>query len=247
MYNVFIPKLINDASTGVVTLRGEIARPGKYIIGRDETLHDLIDRAGGFSSVAYPLGAVFTRASLKAAQKEGNDLLARQVEEAVLKISQSEDKTGVGEQIAAVMGYAKQLRQQEVSGRLTVNVLQRNKSAPVYMQDGDVLMVPKRPGHVSIFGSVQKNTVASYAEDKRLSAYLASAGGTNRIADRRLAYIVLPNGESDSVNNDSIIPPGSVIVVPPKTDRLSALSFTEIVSRILGNIALSFLAINNAR
>ena len=247
LYNVVVPPFINDASTGVVTLTGEVERPGQYVIGRDETLHDLIDRAGGLSSVAYPLGAVFTRESLKANQKEGNDLLARQVEEAVLKISQSEDNKGVGDQIAAVVGYAKQLREQEVSGRLTVNVLQRNKSSPVYMQDGDVLTIPKRPGHVSIIGSVQKNTVASYSEGKRLSSYLASAGGTNRVADRGLTYIVLPNGESDSVDNDSIIPPGSVIVVPPKTDRISILSFTEIVSRVLGNIALSFLAINNAR
>jgi polysaccharide export outer membrane protein len=247
MYNVLIPPFINDATTGVVTIEGEVERPGQYVIGRDETLHDLIDRAGGFTTVAYPLGAIFTRENLKAAQQEGNDVLARQVEEAVLKISQSENKQGVGEQITAVLGYAKQLRQQKVSGRLTVNVLQNNKSAPVYLQDGDILTIPKRPGHVSVIGSVQKNTVASYSESKRLSSYLASAGGTNRIADRTLTYIVLPNGESDSVTNDSIIPPGSVIVVPPKTHSLSPLNFTETVSRILGNIALSFLAINNAR
>ena len=247
MYNVTIPPFINDASTGVVTLAGQIERPGQYVIGRDETLHNLIDRAGGFTSVAYPLGAIFTRENLKAAQKEGNDLLARQVEEAILKISQSENKQGVGEQITAVLGYAKQLRQQEVSGRLTVNVLQKDKSAPVYLQNGDILTIPKRPGHVSVIGSVQKNTIASYSEGKRLSSYLASAGGTNSIADRSLIYIVLPNGESDSVTNDSIIPPGSVIVVPPKTHSLSPLNFTETVSRILGNIALSFLAINNAR
>jgi polysaccharide export outer membrane protein len=247
MYNILIPPFINDVTTGVITLVGEVERPGQYVIGRDETLHKLIDRAGGFTSVAYPLGAIFTRESLKATQKEGYDLLARQVEEAILKISQSENKQGVGEQITAVLEYAKQLRQQKVSGRITVNILQDDKSAPVYLQDGDVLMIPKRPGHVSIIGSVQKNTVASYSESKRLSSYLASAGGTNRIADRSLTYIVLPNGESESVDNDSIIPPGSVIVVPPKTHSLSPLNFTETVSRILGNIALSFLAINNAR
>jgi hypothetical protein len=45
----------------------------------------------------------------------------------------------------------------------------------------------------------------------------------------------------------SIIPPGSVIVVPPKVDRLSALGLTDVVSRVLGNIATSILAINNVR
>ena len=108
-------------------------------------------------------------------------------------------------------------------------------------------MIPKRPAHVSVIGSVQKDTVASYSADKRLSAYLASAGGTNRLADIKLAYILLPNGESTEANEESIIPPGAVIVVPPKTDRLSVLGLTDLVSRVLGNIATSVLAINNVR
>ena len=246
-YSVNIPNYINDAATGVVTLEGEITRPGKYLIRRDETLHGIIERAGGFTSVAYPLGAIFTRESLKQSQRESNNLLANQVEEAVLSVSQAEDKSGVGEQIKAVLSYAQQLRRQEVTGRLSVNVLQRDKSGPVYLQSGDVLVIPKRPGHVSVIGSVQKDTVVSYSESKDFNSYIATAGGLTRIADRSRSYIVLPNGESEPAQGESIIPPGSVIVVPPKTDRLSALSFTEVASRILGNIALSVLAINNVR
>jgi len=246
-YSVNIPNYINDAATGVVTLEGEITRPGKYLIRRDETLHGIIERAGGFTSVAYPLGAIFTRESLKQSQRESNNLLANQVEEAVLSVSQAEDKSGVGEQIKAVLSYAQQLRRQEVTGRLSVNVLQRDKSDPVYLQSGDVLVIPKRPGHVSVIGSVQKDTVVSYSESKDFNSYIATAGGLTRLADRSRSYIVLPNGESEPAQGESIIPPGSVIVVPPKTDRLSALSFTEIASRILGNIALSVLAINNVR
>ena len=128
-----------------------------------------------------------------------------------------------------------------------MNVSLPNVSAPVYLQNGDVLMIPKRPAHVSVIGSVQKDTVASYSADKRLSAYLASAGGTNRLADIKRAYILLPNGESIEANEESIIPAGAVIVVPPKTDRLTVLGLTELISRVLGNIATSVLAINNAR
>jgi len=165
----------------------------------------------------------------------------------VLSVSQAEDKSGVGEQIKAVLSYAQQLRRQEVTGRFSVNVLQRDKSGPVYLQSGDVLVIPKRPGHVSVIGSVQKDTVVSYSESKDFNSYIATAGGLTRIADRSRSYIVLPNGESEPAQGESIIPAGSVIVVPPKTDRLSALSFTEVASRILGNIALSVLAINNVR
>jgi len=245
-YSINVPTLINEVETGIVTLNGEVSRPGEYLIARDETLHDLITRAGGLTDVAYPLGAVFTRESLKESQRESNALLAEQLEQAVLQVAQS-DTSDAGEQVKAVLGYAQRLRQQDVTGRLSVNVSLADVSAPVYLQSGDVLMIPKRPAHVSVIGSVQKDTVASYSADKRLSAYLASAGGTNRLADIKRAYILLPNGESIEANEESIIPPGAVIVVPPKTDRLSVLGLTDLVSRVLGNIATSVLAINNVR
>ncbi|MDG0990032.1 MAG: SLBB domain-containing protein [Yoonia sp.] len=245
-YSINVPLLINEAETGIVTLNGEVSRPGEYIIARDETLHDLITRAGGLTDVAYPLGAVFTRESLQESQRESNAILAGQLEQAVLQVAQS-DTSDAGEQVKAVLGYAQRLRQQDVTGRLSVNVSLADVSAPVYLQSGDVLMIPKRPAHVSVIGSVQKDTVSSYSADKRLSAYLTSAGGTNRLADIKRAYILLPNGESTEANEESMIPPGAVIVVPPKTDRLTVLGLTELVSRVLGNIATSVLAINNVR
>ena len=245
-YSINVPSLINEVETGIVTLNGEVSRPGEYIIARDETLHDLITRAGGLTDVAYPLGAVFTRESLQESQRESNAILAEQLEQSVLQVAQS-DTSDAGEQVKAVLGYAQRLRQQDVTGRLSVNVSLVDVSAPVYLQSGDVLMIPKRPAHVSVIGSVQKDTVASYSADKRLSAYLASAGGTNRLADIKRAYILLPNGESTEANEESMIPPGAVIVVPPKTDRLTVLGLTELVSRVLGNIATSVLAINNVR
>jgi len=154
---------------------------------------------------------------------------------------------GVGDQVQAVLGYARQLRMQEVTGRLSVNVVLDDVSAPVYLQAGDKLIIPKRPAHVSVIGSVQKDTVVSYSAEKRISSYLSAAGGPNRIADLKRTYVLLPNGESTVANEDSIIPPGAVIVVPPKTDRLTVLGLTDLVSRVLGNIATSVLAINNVR
>ena len=63
-------------------------------------------------------------------------------------------------------------------------------------------------------------------------------------------FVTLPNGQSLKTDrleeSGGLIPPGSVIVVPPKTDKLSALGLTDIWSRVLGNIATSILAINAA-
>jgi len=243
-YSVNAPAYVNDVATGIVRLGGEVVRPGEYLVARDETLQQLIERAGGLTGVAYPLGAVFTRDSLKESQRESNAVLASQLEQAVLQLSQSE-RDGAGDQIRAVLGYAEQLRQQEAAGRMSVNVTLEDQSAPVYLEQGDTLFIPKRPSHVTVIGSVQKDTTARYSAGKDLAAYIASAGGLNKLADVKAAYILLPNGESTTANDSSVIPPGSVIVIPPKTDRLTVLGLTDIVSRVLGNIATSILAINN--
>ena len=71
-YDILIPALVNNAVSGVVALNGQVQRPGNYTVGRDETLHDIIERAGGFTEVAYPLGAVLTRQSLKEEQTRAN-------------------------------------------------------------------------------------------------------------------------------------------------------------------------------
>ena len=243
---VDLPFFINEAATGVVTISGEVMRPGRYVIARDETLHGLIKRAGGFSPVAYPLGAVFARQSLKESEREYNDLLATQLEQAVLSIASS-DNENAGDQVNALLRYAQQLRAQQPTGRMSVNVIYEQKETPVYLQEADSLIIPKRPSHVTIIGAVNRGARASYEPGKTLAAYLAAAGGATRLADLKRSFLLLPNGESTPVSQDIPIPPGAAIVVTPRTDRLSILGLTDLVSRVMGNIATSILAINNVR
>lgn len=245
-YFVDVLALVNEAATGLVTLSGEVMRPGQYVISRDDTLHDVIQQAGGLSPVAYPLGAIFVRESLKEAEREYNDLLASQLEEAALS-AVSSDNTNDKEQVSAILDYARRLRAQDPVGRLSVNTTFADPEVPVYLESGDSLTVPKRPAHVAVIGAVNRDTIVSYAADKSLSAYLAFAGGATRLADLKRAYLLLPNGESRPLSRSTLIPPGSAIVVPPKTDSLTVFGLTDLVSRVMGNIATSVLAINNVR
>ena len=241
-YYVSVPKAINTAVSGFVNLSGEFMIPGDYAFSKSETLPEIIAQAGGLSDTAYPLGAVLERESIKAQEKESNNILAGQLEASVLTLAQS-DIEGVGDQIKAVLGFAQQLRNLPTTGRMTINIMDTNDN--FYLQDGDKLMLPKRPSHVSIIGAVQRTTVARYSQNKTYKDYIFSAGGLTKMANIRKAYLLLPNGESRLLDNNTIIPVGSVVVIPPKIDKLSALGLTDIVSRVLGNIATSILAINN--
>ena len=241
-YYVSVPKAINTAVSGFINLSGEFLIPGDYAFSKSETLSEIIAQAGGLSDTAYPLGAVLERESIKAQEKESNNILAGQLEASVLTLAQS-DIEGVGDQIKAVLGFAQQLRNLPTTGRMTINIMDINDN--FYLQDGDKLMLPKRPSHVSIIGAVQRTTVARYSQNKTYKDYIFSAGGLTKMANIRKAYLLLPNGESRLLDNNTVIPVGSVVIIPPKIDKLSVLGLTDIVSRVLGNIATSILAINN--
>ena len=57
-------------SIWTVTLEGEVMFPGAYRVRRDESLADVIQRAGGFTSAAFPEGAVFLREDLREQEQE---------------------------------------------------------------------------------------------------------------------------------------------------------------------------------
>ncbi len=249
-FDVQVPSFINNASVGQIVLSGEVQRPGEYTFSRKETLHDVIQRAGGLTAVGYPLGAVFTRDSLRDEQTVANITLARQLEQSILSLSQS-DRAGAGEQISAVLTFAQQLKTTPVSGRQAVNVALRSQSNPIYLQDGDEVFIPQRPSHVGVIGSVFSQVSADFSPTKTLLEYVDDAGGFDRIADQKNIFMVLPNGKSKPIGSASdamiVIPPGAVIVVPPKTDKLTALGLSQIVSQILSNIATSLLTLNALR
>lgn len=246
-FTVHVPFLENNSDVGSIELEGEILHPGKYTFSRSETLKEVIDRAGGFTETAYPLGASFYRESLKIEQKISNENLAREVEQSILFLSQSQ-LTGAGDQIKAVVAYANQLKSLPASGKQTLNL--EGSSRTMLLENGDKLRIPKRPSHVTISGSVQNPVTTVYEPQRSLEDYISDAGGLKRNADKKSIFVLLPNGKNITLSslkvNSSLIPAGSVIVVPPKTDKISALGLTDIWSRVLGNIATSILAINAA-
>jgi protein involved in polysaccharide export with SLBB domain len=241
-----INSLINDADLGTITINGEVNNPGNYRFSRGETVHDIIDRAGGFTNVAYPIGAIFNREKIRIQQIENNMIMANKIEKSILALSQTDIGNASG-QASAILGFAMRLKGLPASGRMSVNVSLADSSAPVFLENNDDLFIPKRPSHVSIIGAVAKETVGIYETNKMIGDYFSDSGGLGKEANLKASFILLPNGQSEPLRKDTIVPPGSVLVVMPKTDRLSALGLSTIISKIMGNIATSILAINNVR
>ena len=76
----------------VSDINGEILRPGKYLVSRNETLTEVIERAGGLTKVAYPLGLNFARETLKTQERQTNLMLANKLEQSIISLSQNQQE-----------------------------------------------------------------------------------------------------------------------------------------------------------
>src|ERR1022692_996133 len=72
---------------GIIEVIGEVRFPGKYPIHQGETLHSVLLRAGGFTDVAFPYGAVFVREELKKREKDQLELLANRMQSDLAALS----------------------------------------------------------------------------------------------------------------------------------------------------------------
>lgn len=244
-----------------VTLAGEVRFPGTYPIRRGETLKSVLDRAGGLTSLAFPSGAVFTRADLQQREQEQIDRLAERLQSdlasSALQASQA-NQEGSAQALAVGQGLLQQLKGSKAVGRLVIDLGQvlatRVGSADdVVLRNGDRLVIPKVKQEVTVIGEVQNTTSHLYRANLTRDDYIGLSGGLTRKADRGRIYIVRADGSVVSSENSGwfrrgamvAVKPGDTIVAPLDTERLPPLPLWQAVTGILYNVAISVAAINS--
>ena len=244
-------QVFTDRERGPVVLAGEVLRPGRYEIRRGETLSQLLARAGGLTAQAYPYGAVFTRESIKAAEREGFIRAARELESAAIAAATRQD---VGaDAVAAMRQITAQIAAVEPVGRMVIEadptVLQVRPDLDVVLQPGDRMFIPKRPSSVLVIGDVLSPGAQQFLPGTRADRYIQQAGGFQQSADKDRVYLVYPNGvaepQSVSVWNYSVtqIPPGSTIVAPTDPAPFDLLRLTSEVASVVSQIAVTLASL----
>src|SRR5262249_52929402 len=88
-----------------VIVEGEVMRPGFYKLELNETLRELLQRAGGLTPNAYVYGAQFTRESARVDQQKSLDELARtldvQIRQSATAIAATANPGDVNQMVAA--------------------------------------------------------------------------------------------------------------------------------------------------
>ncbi|WP_273426597.1 SLBB domain-containing protein [Marinobacter sp.] len=254
---ILIKSIPDFAKTRTIELRGEVRYPGQYTFRDGETLSQVLQRAGGITSNAFPRGAVFSREKLRqleaqrlreAEKRLQGDLLGVQLEGDNFS-SQSVDRT------QQVQDLLEDVQESEPVGRLVINlarVLSDPDYQPIRLQDGDTLSVPTIPQSVTVFGEVQFPTSHLHQKGLTVDDYLERSGGPTRQADESRIYVVkadgsvmLPEQSQWFGGRSEQLEPGDTIIMPIDVDRLNQLELWTNVSQIVYQMALGAAAVGN--
>ena len=225
----------NDVGA-VVTLSGEVRKPGTYGIRPGERLSSLLKRAGGLLPTAYPRAAVLTRIQVRELQQKSREELIQRLEQEPTVVKTAATTTGTEE--AALQQAAVQQRQRVLeglrraptSGRLVIHLRPDRKNfagSPddIELRAGDSMMIPKEPSSVLVIGQVYNSNALTYTPGRNAGWYLSRAGGATQLANKRAIFIIRADGSVTSGRESSLwsggvlsaaVGPGDTIVVPEK-------------------------------
>ncbi|WP_119977583.1 SLBB domain-containing protein [Shewanella algidipiscicola] len=237
-----------------VEIRGEVKFPGVYNIRRGETLKEVIERAGGFTSFAYLPSAVFVRESVRLQEQLEIKKLADQLRRDIATRGVSKDGDVVNYADAQMM--LTDLENIEAVGRLVVDLSAISKDiaeADIQLEDADVLYVPSTKQTIAVMGEVQHAATHRYKEGLTLDQYLNMSGGVRERADDGRTYVVKANGSvmlpSRSIwfSGEDKLQPGDTIIVPLDTEYKDNLTLWTQVTSIIYNTAVAFASISNIK
>lgn len=253
--------------TKFVRLEGEFVHAGTYSVKPGETLSELVARAGGLTADAYLYGSEFTRESTRAIQQQRIDDYVQNLQMEISRgaIAQTSSAVASAQDLASANAAAtserdliSQLQKIRATGRIVLELKPNSTGVaslpPITLEDEDAFIVPPRPSSVNVVGAVYDQNSFLYVPDRRVGDYLHLAGGPNRDADKKHAFIIRADGSvisRASANgiwgngfNSLRMNPGDTIVVPEKTYGPSFMRGFLGWSQLFSQLALGAAAIS---
>ncbi|WP_457755000.1 SLBB domain-containing protein [Thermovibrio ammonificans] len=212
-----IQKVAPDEIVEKVSVMGYVNRPGVFKINDKTTLYDVLKAAGGFRPDAFPQGIIILRESVRKMQEERLQkaiaLMKQQLEKEEAGVMQSdltaEELRARQAAFEAKRKLLAELEKVQVTGRISgIKVpfdLEKLKNSPynILLEDGDRIIVPKRPQSVLIFGEVYNPSAFVYKKGITVRDCIALAGGLTRDADKENIFVIKADGTTVSSNEGS--------------------------------------------
>lgn len=262
-------------SIRIASIQGEVKNPGYYNIeSKTIRVSDLLKQTGGFTQYAFVDGAYLIRSDkIKSNQTSMSTILSRNLR----KILQSSNSANIDakmlekmqvknlEELSAIDTIATSGNYKEIEAllyaegivSLSLKDIMKDPSSykNILIEDGDILVVPKKSQTVKVIGEVMYPSYVVHSNSNGFKEFITASGGFSDNALRKNSFVLYPNGKvigTRSFLGIKMYPKvvaGSIIVVPKKTIDLSAkLSAGELVSissSITSVMALVYSIIRN--
>lgn len=237
-----------------VRIDGEVVRPGVYRLEGNETLRDLVARAGGIGPHGYLYAAQFTRESVRIAQDAKiQQYVAQAARDVLSPANQQVQVDGRTSDLDIRRAYVNALSQIRATGRVTLQIIPGATSVAdvpaVTLQDGDRFFVPPQPTTVDVLGNVFNAGSLLYAKGSTVHHYLKLAGDRTRTGDKGQEFLLRADGtvlsrETHSRFERLLVYPGDTVIVPPKLK--TPFNFYQLIglTQSFGNIAITALALS---
>jgi len=225
--NVGIARPLQQQSV-LVTISGEVARPGRYYFAPGTRMSDIVTQAGGLTNAAFPYASVITRESVRQQQRVSFDRAIKDLELLLTTqpvVSANRAQLTQPANLAQVRAVVDQLRAREPDGRLVFDLPVGAAALPedLILENNDTIYVPPRPVTVGVFGAVPSPASFAYRPDATIGDFVRSAGGVQKLGDKSEVFVVRANGTVHAphgrrVMNERALP-GDLIYVPVDADR----------------------------
>lgn len=236
----------------LVTLQGEVRFPGTYQVLKGEKLSDVIKRAGGFTTDAYPYGAVFTREAIKQREIEQTAKLLSQLKSDVTSRMLTSGQPITTE---APIQILEELQTLEPIGRMVIDldqIMLGRADFDIEVEHQDRLIIPRIQSSVTVMGEVQHPGSHRFRSGLSVKDYLALAGGARKRADEQRVFVIRADGSVMiptqnrwfSAANDELRP-GDTIIMPLDTEYKDNLSMWAQVTQIFYQTAVAIAALNS--
>lgn len=211
----------------LVTLSGEVVKPGHYYVQPGTRMADVVAQAGGLTSEAFPYASVITRESVKHQQRLSYD---RAIDDVELLLA-AQPVTSVQRaqlvqpgNLALIENIVGQLRRREPDGRLVFDLPVDAAALPadLILENNDVVHVPARPVTVGVFGAVPSPASFAYRPGATVGDFVTSAGGIQTIGDKSEVFVVRANGTVLAGGKKALRAPalpGDLVYVPIDANR----------------------------
>ncbi len=202
-----------------VTISGQVKNPGEYVIGRNSTLGDLINEAGGLTGRGDLKSLVYFSENLNAEPDPYLEVLMQRSMSDMTPLEYSYLRANL----------------QQLKGKYSFDAAKfsasNGKEANPQLHDGDHVYIPEKLDMVWVSGQVRYPGLVPWVEGMDWDYYINAAGGyanTRKVGKGRL----IRGGSGNWVKPSKNLPimPGDTVFVPGQTDRSLWVDIKDIVT-----------------